>query len=664
MSSDKTPAQKMSSLEPKLTGPGIVQTLLETSPEAIFLETLEGDILDCNRTACQLYGYKEKAELINCQVQDIVPKEVSESLDQVISEEVATGGISTESWGKRKDGSLFQSHVTTRLLALPGKQLLVAHVRDITVEKELEKKRAAHQELTEALVKAAAVVNSHLRPDEVLDRILEQVARVVNGEAFSIMLIAQDKARIVRHRGYDQLKLGIEVSTRPIPLDKYPSLLKMIHTSAPVVIPDTLEDPTWVGSEDEWRRSYVGAPISIEGEAVGFLNVTSTEAGRFSSEDGSRLQAFAIQAGAAIRNARLHQQLYQHAAELEERVAERTAELEAQKTRLQTILQSVSDGIVVVNLQGETLLSNLLAEKWNTQLLSSADTQKLRGAIQTLVQEASVKPELTLELSEADLQLQAVPIPSTTEPQAIITIHDISELKSLERLKSQFISNISHELRTPLTTIKLYAQLLQYDSPDKKEEYLTILNNQIDYLVEMVEKILRYSRLSVQDVTLDLEQTDLNSLLKTIIAEKQTFIQQRELTLLFDPSPELPKIIADEEELRRVFLNLVNNALHYTPAGGEIQISTEITKEDGQHWALIKFKDSGFGIPNNELPHIFKRFYRGSKPRKEQIAGSGLGLSITKELVEIHGGWITVESKEDQGSLFIVWLPINRDKNG
>ncbi len=647
----------------KLTDRGIVQTLVEAIPEAVFLETVTGEILDCNRTACQLFGYADKAELITRRVEDIVPEKVAAIFPAVVTEKLTTGGIFVEAWGKRKDGSLFPTQVSTRLITHEGEQLVIAHIRDITVEKELEEKWAARQELTEALVAAATVINSHLKPEEVLERILEQVARVVNGETFSIMLIVADSARIVRWRGYDQLGLGIKVSTAPISLAKYPSLLKMLRTSAPVVIPDTLTDPRWVGREREWRRSYIGAPILIKGETVGFLNVNSTEPYRFGPEDGQRLQAFAIQAGTAIHNARLHHQLRQHAAELEQRVAARTAELATQNARLETILRSVTDGIVVVNPVGTILLANPIAEKWSAQLLPPADVQKLRKAVRTLAREAGGGAlELALELSAADLQLQAVPVLAAEgeESQVVITIHDVSELKTLERLKSQFISSISHELRTPLTAIKLYAQLLQYKNSDKEDEYLTALNSEIDYLVEMVEKILQFSQINIQQITLRLELADLNVLLRAIIDNRRAFAQQKNLTFSFHPHAELPSIVLDQEKIRRVFLNLINNALYYTPEGGAVQVSTDITSENGQEWVITEIKDTGMGIPHQELPHIFKRFYRGAEPRREQISGSGLGLAITKELVEVHGGWITVESKENHGSLFTVWLPVSQ----
>ncbi len=647
---------------PQLLCQSIVQELVESSPEAIFLETLTGEILDCNCAACQIFGYAEKAELVTRQIKDIFPEKVAVTFPAVVTEELTTGGILVEAWGKRKDGSLFPTQVSTRLINYEGEQLVIAHIRDITVEKELEERRAVRQELTAALSTAAVSVNSRLQPDEVLDCILEQVARVVNGEAFNVMLINADSVRIVRWRGYDKLELGIKVSTEPMPLDKYPSLIKMLRTSAPVVIPDTLADPHWVGQEKEWRRSYIGAPILIGEEPVGFLNVNSTEPGRFGAEDGQRLQIFAIQAGTAIHNARLHQQLHQYAKNLEQRVAERTAELATQNARLETILRSVTDGIVVIDPAGTVLLANPLAEKWNAEFLPSADAQKLREAMRTLAREAGGALALTLELSTADLQLQAVPVLAAEggESQVVITIHDVSELKTLERLKSQFISSISHELRTPLTAIKLYAQLLQYKNPNKEDEYLAALNSEIDYLVEMVERILQFSKISVHQITLKLEPTDLNVLLEAIIKSRQAFAKQKALSFTFHPNLGLPKIRLDQEQIRHVFLNLISNALHYTPAGGVVQVSTEITVDNGQEWVITEIKDTGMGIPHQELPHIFKRFYRGAEPRREQISGSGLGLAITKELVEVHNGWITVESKENHGSIFTVWLPVNR----
>ncbi|MEA3309813.1 MAG: GAF domain-containing sensor histidine kinase, partial [Chloroflexota bacterium] len=486
-------------------------------------------------TACQFFGYAEKAELTACQVSDIVPEKAAATLSAVMTAELATEGACLESWGR--------------------------------------------------------------------------------------------------------------------------------HTATPVVIADTLADTSWVSQKKEWRRSYVGAPILINGETVGFLNVNSTEPNRFSTADGRRLQSFAIYAGTAIHNARLHQQLRQHAAELEQRVAARTADLATQNARLEAILQSVTDGIVVTDPAGNILLANQIAEKWSTQFLPPADAQKLREAFTLLARATGEEPDLTLELSGADLQLQAAPVLFTGEEklQVIITIHDVSELKSLERLKSQFISSISHELRTPLTAIKLYAQLLQYKDPDKEDEYLTTLNHEIDYLIEMVERILRFSQVNVLQMTLEPELTDLNALLGELINGRQAFAQQKELTLSFHPHLDLPLLALDREKIQRVFLSLINNALYYTPVRGQVRVCTALTTENDQEWFITKVQDTGLGIACQELPHIFKRFYRGANPRRKQLSGFGLGLAIAKELVEVHGGWITVESKENQGSIFTVWLPVNQN---
>jgi len=509
---------------------------------------------------------------------------------------------------------------------------------------------------TEALEEAAAVVNGTLDLEQVLDRILEQVEKVIDGDAFNIMLIEDDDiARVVRRRGYDREDWGV----LSLSFGGYPLLIKMIESGRPVVVPDTTVDPDWIRGEgqEQWR-SYIGVPITVSGVIVGFLNVNSIRRNTFSRDDAERLQAFANHVATAIENAQLYQELHNYADALEERVRERTAQLRTQYAQLETILDSTADGIILAGSDGELILANPVAREWLRQALSPEESDQLREAVRTLAARAEQRPEMVLELTGLDLQLTAAPVrkPTVEEASAVVAIHDISHLRALHRMKSRFVSNVSHELRTPIATIKLLVHLMQ-QQPDKREEYLEPLMREAEHQAKLVRDILEMSRVDAGRLEIRPEPMSLNDLVEMAVVNHGNRAQNQGLTLECQPAEPDPIAMADSKWMMQVMNNLMSNAIRYTPGEGTIRVSTGTEVADGRTWATLTVSDTGIGIPEDELPYIFDRFFRGEQPRKMQVSGTGLGLAILKEIVELHGGRVTVESAVDRGSSFTVHLP-------
>jgi len=555
------------------------------------------------------------------------------------------------------------SPADAELLSLFATQAAIAIRNARLFEAEQEQR-----ELAEALEEAAAAVSSTLDPDQVLDRILEQVERVVAGDTFNVMLLEDGTARIVRWRGYE--RIGVELRGAPFPVARYPSLVKMVQIGKPVVIPDTAADPDWIPLESqEWRRSYVGAPVRVRDMVVGFLNVNSTRPGQFGPADGRRLEAFAAHAATAIENAQLYRELLDHAEQLEQRVRERTTQLQAQYARLDAILRSTSDGIVVADAEGEIVQTNPVAQAWLAQTLSPQDAARLRETLRYMTRQAGTgaadgeRPEMMLELTGLDLELKAAPIsePGLEKAAAVVAVHDVSHLKALDRMKNRFVTNISHELRTPVTTIKLYAYLMQ-QQPEKWREYLKPLAQEVDHQVQLVGDILQISHIDAGRLEMKPRPTSLDELTQAAVASRQVLAQERGLTLEYRPETGFfgknPVSLVDPERLKQVLNNLVENSIYYTPEGGKVVVSTGKEEAKGRVWATVTVADTGIGIPAEELPYIFDRFFRGVEPRSMQISGTGLGLAIVREIVELHGGRVTVESQVDAGTTFTVWLPL------
>lgn len=538
-----------------------------------------------------------------------------------------------------------------------GQQLGAATERLRLFQAEREQR-----ELAEALQEAATVVGSTLQTEELLDCILEQVERVVPGDAFNIMLLTEGgDAQVARRRGYELYEPDAAVDTRTYPLDEFPNLPKMVETGEPIVVPDTVSDPDWVVLEGrEWLRSYVGAPIRVGDLTVGFLNVNGTHPGQFGPSDAQRLKAFASHAATAIQNAQLYRELLHHAEQLEQRVRERTAQLQVQYAQLEAILHSSSDGIIVTDAAGEILQTNPIAQMWLTRTLSPGDAALLQEAVRSLAKQAKKRPETVLELTGLDLELSAAPItePGVDGTAVVIAVHDVGHLKALDRMKSRFVSNVSHELRTPITTIKLYAALMQRTPMEKWDEYLNILVQEADRQARLVEDIMQISRIDSGRLEMRPRSTSLNELIETAVNSHQVLAQQHGLTMRCQQAEPGPLALVDPDRLMQVLTNLLMNAIQYTPAGGQVLISTERREAEGRAWAVAIIADTGMGIPEDELPHIFERFFRGDQPRQMQVSGTGLGLAIAKEIVEMQGGRVTVESKPDAGATFTVWLPL------
>jgi PAS domain S-box-containing protein len=530
-----------------------------------------------------------------------------------------------------------------------GRQLGAAIERLHLLQAEREQR-----ELAEALQEASAIVGSSLETDEVLDLILEQVERVVPGDDFNIMLTTDDgKAQLVHKRGYERK------SRTEYLINDIPNFRKMMQTGEAIIITDITQDPDWVVlGERGPQLSYIGAPIKLGGITVGFLNVNGIRADLFSTDDGERLQAFANQAAIAIENSRLYQQLRDHAEQLERRVQERTAQIQAQYGQLEAILHSSSDGIIVTDSQGKIVRTNPIADSWLTQILSPEDAAELREAIHSLAERSAERPEKVLELAGLDLELRVAPITETEEVAAVVTVHDVSHLKALDRMKSQFVSNVSHELRTPITTIKLYTALMQKSPVDKWEEYLDTLAQEADRQARLVEEILQISRIEAGRLEITPRPIRLNELAKVVFANHRPLAQKEELVMKYRPTEPGPVALVDSDRMTQVLANVVSNAIQYTPKGGEIVISTSEKETTGCTWATVTVEDTGMGIPEEELPHIFERFFRGERARSMQVSGTGLGLAIVKDIVKLHGGLVDVESKVDAGTTFTIYLPL------
>ena len=227
------------------------------------------------------------------------------------------------------------------------------------------------------------------------------------------------------------------------------------------------------------------------------------------------------------------------------------------------------------------------------------------------------------------------------------------QLKELDQLKTKFISDITHELRTPLTNLVLYVELLERGKPDKQPTYIAILKDKIKQLVQLTEDVIIISKLD-QIGSVDFTAVNLNELSQQIVSEQAAQAEAAGLELTFEGDENLSLIGGEVDQLAQALTQLVNNAIIYTPNG---RVHITIRNDSKDQGIQLRVEDSGIGIIDKDMPHVFDRFYRGERIGQFNIPGTGLGLAVVKEIITLHGGTIQVESKVGQGSIFTIWLP-------
>jgi signal transduction histidine kinase len=312
-------------------------------------------------------------------------------------------------------------------------------------------------------------------------------------------------------------------------------------------------------------------------------------------------------------------------------------------TRAEIAVPIAIDGVTIGVLNVETSDPDQLDDDAFELLTLLGDQVSIALQNASLFEAAQLNVEnLEARVRERTAQLEAV----------------LEQAVAAERVKAQFVADVSHELRTPLTNIGLYLELLELSEDARRTEYMATLRRETERLGRLIEQLLAMSHLDTGQVQLRPQPTNLNSLLQVLIGDRSRMIARRGLHLELHPEPDLPDVQVDPQYIMQVLTNLLSNATNYTPQGGRISLETATQELEGEPWVTFTVRDTGPGIPEDEVEHIFDRFYRGSHARTSGVSGTGLGLPISKEIVERHGGRISLETQQGQGATFTVWLPL------
>jgi len=345
-------------------------------------------------------------------------------------------------------------------------------------------------------------------------------------------------------------------------------------------------------------------------------------------------------------------------------ITDQIRNLTTESNQLSVILDTMADGVIVVNSNGQVELMNLSAEWMLESPNREADRIQLAEVVRDheilqLVSEArrtrqTRQAELELVHRRRFLNVIATPLSEGSDEGVLLTLQDVTSLWQVETTRREFVSNVSHELRSPLAAIRAMTETLQdgaLNDTDTAQDFLTRILNDTQRMTTMVNELLELSRLESGQAPIHLAPVSLASVVAEIESRFDVSPGHERLKLETNVPDGIPLVMGEADKLNQVLANLVENAVKVTGDGGLISISANAT----DRWVEVKVSDNGIGIAREHLPHVFERFYKVDRSRRD--GGTGLGLAIVKHLVQAHGGDIKVESVEGEGSAFSFTLP-------
>ena len=355
-----------------------------------------------------------------------------------------------------------------------------------------------------------------------------------------------------------------------------------------------------------------------------------------------------------------------------ETLKEKVQQISREKSKLESVMSAMTSGVVLCDSRGTINFINEAAFKIfglegekivGLPLQAAIRNYLLYEKMQEVMHSREMKSfELNLFFPEPRVvQVHMVPITGDTGYEIIsvlAVLHDITGIRSLERMRSEFVANVSHELRTPLTTIKGYAEtLLDKDNrrdPEKVEHILTVIDKEAGRLARLLKDLLNLSQIESSKAVMKKQKVDITPVVKEAVALLYKQAAEKSLQVeLESPEQDIPTITGDPDWLLQLFIDILDNSIKYTPAEGRITLT--VTGQLSE--VVVSISDTGIGIPSKNLPYIFERFYRVDKARSRSVGGTGLGLAIVKHIVDAHGGRVEVHSSVGEGTTFLVYLP-------
>jgi PAS domain S-box-containing protein len=539
---------------------------------------------------------------------------------------------------------------------------------------------AREGQFTRTALQISTELSSSLDLDQVLNRSLRRLNETTGAHQSSIIL---------RRPGEENLyyRAGVGITESP-PTGGRPSTIKaseglagwVIEHREQLVVPNLFEDERWlIGQPDHTlHKSAIGAPLIVGEDALGALLLYYGEEGHFSSDQLNLLQAAANQFAVAINNGELFQLIRDQAEDLGTML--RAQQVEA--SRSTAMLAGVADGVLVTDDSGAISLFNESAETilgLDSDQVVGKSIDEFTGLFgraarswMEAIQQWSHDPpsakanesfsdQITLEDGKV-VSVRLSPVSVRDEFLGTVSIfQDVTHEVEVDKLKSEFVATVSHELRTPMTPIKGYVDFLLMggagDLNEQQMNFMEIIKSNTDRLGILVNDLLDISRIEAGQVGLTFQLLDLREFAEEIVATtlRRAQVEGKPMNIELAAEKDVPLVEGDPERIRQIMSNLIDNAFNYTQEHGNIKVLIYKTRGEVQ----VEVEDSGIGIAPEEQEKVFERFYRGENPLVMATAGTGLGLPIVKQLVEMHKGKIWLEStgKSGEGSKFSFTLP-------
>ncbi len=603
---------------------------------------------------------------------------------------------------KCQPGFYTEAHARAAMAYAAQAAIAIENARLYETERErLAEMERRNRELA-ALHAVAAAVSSSLDTNVVLRETLAQALETIDMESGGVYLLDETgntlTLRICHNLpqdvvvGVDRLKVGDGLSGR------------VIQAGEPIVVEDLSVSPLLIQPTvtEAGYQTAVAVPLRAQDRILGTFFGISHQTRRFSPQDLKLLVAIGDEMGMAVQNARLHQALQNYATELEARVEARTAEVNREREQLLAVLENAGEAIVITDADGFMEYANPAWEELTGHDAAQAMRHKMRVLEDETFPDFSlpIDPPKVKEGYGEEQETHTDPITAdadefaavrgTTQRQRIwrresvgqrpdgttyvvdltvtpvfddaielanlvIIYRDVTQYKELDRIKSEFLSTAAHELRSPLTSILGFSELLllRMDlSDEERTRFLKYINDHAVHLKQLVDDLLDISRIeSGVSFLVKLEPLELHSLFEQEIRSWQETHPDHNYQVF--GSHEWPPVHADEDRIRQVVRNLLSNATKYSPAPGTITVSA--TPVGG--YMEVTVADEGIGMTDEELPHIFEKFWRANAS-STAVEGTGLGLVIVKHIVEQHGGHVWVESIKGEGTVAHFTLPL------
>jgi two-component system phosphate regulon sensor histidine kinase PhoR len=370
--------------------------------------------------------------------------------------------------------------------------------------------------------------------------------------------------------------------------------------------------------------------------------------------------------------------LEQRLNEMSRKIRDNLQQVTAEKEKADSILRCMVEGVLVLDPKGQVLLMNdqaramfhvpLGREIHGASMLEISRHPEVRKILDDVLAfnfaEQRYSKEVELD-GERWFRVNAVQLRNARGQSlgSILVFHDITDIKRFESMRSDFVANVSHELRTPLTAIRGYVETLMESPPSDprdSRQFLEIIERHSERLSRLTEDLLTLSDLESGNIQLALQPLDPNQLIQRVLEIFWERAAKKDVKLLHDLNSEVPKLHGDADRLQQLFINLVDNAIKYTPSGGTVTLNAALkAADDGVAPTVeISVSDTGPGIPEKDLPRLTERFYRVDKARSRDLGGTGLGLAIVKHIVQAHKGELKIESAINKGTTVRIHLPL------